>query len=208
MGEGWEGGSFYPVWWFIEDWFEKASRSLEAMNVILNSYNARKMNFIQDGFSAFAGVQTMRKRFHWSNFIYGLPGAWFDIAVNWTAAKASVVMSLKWWVASKSGRSTAVRDQLLSWSWIGWIGFVEFPSDSRRWSTSEDRRARFIKPVATWYAMATPDSCNEDLSVQHGMVTWPPPTKIPSKNECFYPCSATLPYTQLPSQILSLTIVA
>jgi hypothetical protein len=141
------------------DWFEHATLTLNWLNEFLRVYSARKTTFPEDAYSAFAVVQNMLERFYQSSFIYGIPEFGFDIVLNWIPTKAPLERR----TASNLEGLSAVPYRLPSWSWIGWIGSVDFPRDNQLSIDKTYPYTGYTEPVATWYTMATPDSAERRI---------------------------------------------
>jgi hypothetical protein len=152
-----------------KDWFGSVIPTLESLEQVVQVYARRKMSFPEDGFAAFAGVQTMLERLYQPHFTYGLPEFWFDIALNWTPMQCPPSQEFfKRRHTSGLKDSIMVSHHLPSWSWVGWIGSIQFPGDSqlslndpeeyRSWKDHRETYSGFTEPVTTWYAIATTDS--------------------------------------------------
>lgn len=146
-----DGGSVVFTW----RWFHNPVPSLSTLSSIVQEYNQKEVTFPEDGFSAFAGVQTMLHRTFPCGLIYGHPEFFFDIALTWRPIGA---------LKRRNARTTSQEEEgppyLPSWSWTGWAGNLGFPSDNELEvvPTSIIDIDGYLAPVADWYTMKSPSS--------------------------------------------------
>jgi hypothetical protein len=115
---------------------------------LVNDFNERKLSYPEDALPAFIGIQGSLEQIYQVSFLYGLPEFWFELALCWVPSS-----DLKRRVASTSRSSTGIVYHLPSWSWIGWGGRIDFPSNEVFEGISE-----FTEPITKWYALVHPDS--------------------------------------------------
>ena len=139
-----------------DKWFHISIPTLSTLSEIIQRYNRRKFTFPEDGFSAFAGIQTMLHRTYPSGLIYGHPELFFDIAINWHPIEPVTRR-----IGSAMSRLGKVSGPLPSWSWLGWAGEIVFPYDQEfvipHFSSVIDIEG-YSMPVASWYVMESPTS--------------------------------------------------
>ena len=147
-----DGGSDAFSW----RWFQNPVPSLSSLSRFVMEYNQKELAFPGDGFSAFAGVQTMLHRTCPSGLIYGHPEFFFDIALTWWPTGS---------LRRRNAHATSPEEERPpcppSWSWTGWAGKLTLPFDNEFGvvvSTSIVDIDGYLTPVAEWYTMDSPSS--------------------------------------------------
>lgn len=115
---------------------------LSIMANTMMEFNDMAFTFPEDAVPAFQGIQSILHRTFPGGLIYGHPEFFFDITLTWTC------------LDDVNRRvSPAEKQQLPSWSWLGWQGRVRFPYDrevSEVWE-SVIQIEGYKTPATEWY---------------------------------------------------------
>lgn len=124
--------------------------SFKTLNDFISGYNERYFTFQNDAFRAFLGIQSHLGGFFHGGLNYGHPEIFFDISLVWSSYTG----------VGRRITSNSVPpegDNLPTWSWMSYIGGIEFPDDSE-YTFHEPSADGFTEPVAEWFLMKSPTS--------------------------------------------------
>lgn len=94
----------------------------------------------------------MLHRIYPGGLIFGYPEFFFDISLAWCN-----VHDVARRYPSNHFQGIASKDNLPSWSWMGWHGNTCFPWDLEFHTSTGDDHG-FLEPVTTWFTMESPSS--------------------------------------------------
>ena len=119
---------------------------------LVREFNQLNLNFDEDVFDAFSGLQTHLNSVYPSGLVFGHPELFFDISLCWFIVSRSSVRRRK---PTGHSSSSLFRHRLPSWSWMGWHGETMFPFDLEHTSgpTSE---AGFTESITEFHIIESP----------------------------------------------------
>jgi hypothetical protein len=130
--------------------------SFRMLSVAVNNFNGRHLTYPEDALSAITGLLNVLSQTFERGFLFGMPEAFFDIALLWEPTPGMTQRKPK-----RPSTKLMALLQVPSWSWAAWTGkFI-----ARAWSyyrTTDnytyDQSLRQVIPTVQWYTMDSPAS--------------------------------------------------
>ena len=110
------------------------------------------LTYPEDVLPAFSGIQSMLQRINPGGLIFSHPEFFFDISLAWCN-----VHDVARRYPSNHFQGIPSKDNLPSWSWMGWHGNTCFPWDLEFHTSTGDDHG-FLEPVTTWFTIESPSS--------------------------------------------------
>ncbi|CAG7561106.1 unnamed protein product [Fusarium equiseti] len=137
---------------------EGSTPDLSFFTLILSDYNRKQFTYPEDCLHGFAGISLLFSTQLCGGFVSGLPTAFFDLVLLWEPGGH---------ITRRVAKDLTRANELPSWSWAGWFGYVIFPAEpeydfikakdqSQRIRTQGTIRTRFWKSHETSNSTGTP----------------------------------------------------
>lgn len=130
--------------------------SFSLLSVAINSFNRRKLMYPEDAVSAITGFLNILSQTFEGGFLFGMPEAFFDIALLWEPTPDMTRRKPK-----RAREELVPLLQVPTWSWAAWTG----KSVARAWSYYETTdnsihscSLRRVIPTVQWFTMKSPSS--------------------------------------------------
>jgi hypothetical protein len=111
-----------PELWYSSRWMKTRVPDLSDLTDVAREFNQKILTYPEDVLPAFSGIQSMLHRIHPGDLIFGHPEFIFDISLTWCNAR-----DVERRYPSDNFRGDPSRDNLPTWSWMGWHGNSCFP---------------------------------------------------------------------------------
>ena len=128
---------------------------LDYLNSVIVRYNRRNLTYEDDALPGIRGLLTLLSRTFHQGFLYGLPEMAFDQALAWRLVSGEMEERE---ASDKDGYADNPDYALPSWSWIGWQGNVQIPSQLGLEAGRQDGQLETIIPTAEWFTSELPKS--------------------------------------------------
>ncbi|KAE9375897.1 hypothetical protein N431DRAFT_437352 [Stipitochalara longipes BDJ] len=124
--------------------------NFEYWNNLVRLFACRQLKYDEDVISAFAGTTFIFNRVFSGGILWGMPEMFFDYCMLWTPLNV---------VRRRLGSNTSSKNNLPSWSWVGWQGDI-VPALIAPLShpPEHDNQVIAIQPVVQWYQARNPIS--------------------------------------------------
>ncbi|OCL02861.1 HET-domain-containing protein [Glonium stellatum] len=113
--------SDWGTWWLSRAPFQSFLESLPAYENILGNYTSRNMSDPTDILNAFQGITSVLRLSMQTEFWYGLPERYFDLALTWTLLGPHQRRT----APIRKGQAETSKQRFPSWSWAGWVSQAE-----------------------------------------------------------------------------------
>lgn len=118
---------------------------IKSFGDLVSNYTARSLRYQEDVLNAFAGTLTVLQTSFGSEFHYGLPEMFFDLALLWQPYDGI-------------NRRQCQDGRLVypSWSWIGWVGIISYgllEAYSQSWELRYTKLPIFFVSFTTIYSV-------------------------------------------------------
>lgn len=145
-----------PELWDATQWMNAKIPNLSHLTDIIRYFNQKVLTYPEDVLPAFSGIQSMLHRIYPEGLTFGHPNFFFDISLEWRPGRDGSDVNRR--RPSKQCGGDRLRDNLPSWSWMGWHGDTCFPWDSEFSPPALNNTYGFLNPVIKWFTMESQSS--------------------------------------------------